>query len=258
MLRILFSTSLLLLIGCNVQQDQQGQEIEQEEKGWQKPKLEGHWEFVSVVEAEDTPFLRHYPEANVPAKEALDPEPPYHGPDLIFDQDSVYELFYPRRVSYQWKYAVDSGYLHFGHKWFENTFPVEYTNDTLFIYKPVFGNKYNKEGYIKTQFNDSIVNILMTQKVNYPELAGTWHLIRFDSFDDGSEGYELDFPHELQDSIVITREELIKGMEEGMTLWISTDGEKRDYTFFSRWGYLYLTAGDWFKGDDPGVHYRSW
>ena len=37
---------------------------------------------------------------------------------------------------------------------------------------------YLKEGYIKTSFNDSILNIIKRDGANYPELAGTWLLVR--------------------------------------------------------------------------------
>ena len=223
---------------------------------WVKPELEGHWKFVYAEKVEDTPFLKHYPNPHTPAQEEGPMEPPYIGPDLIFENDSVYQVYGNLEFITRSYYEIDSGYLHYIRPWINNTFPVEYTSDTLFIYKPLYEKEYAKEAYVKTAFNDSVVAILKREGTDYASLAGTWHLIREGhGNNDGSEPYVLDYKHDIPDSIEISREDFIEGLKNNKIIMISTDGKKRDYTFIHHWGNLYLTPGEWFKGEDPWIHY---
>lgn len=224
------------------------------EKGWVKPELEGQWKFVSAIKVEDTRFLNHYPNPYAPAYEAGPPEPPYIGPDLIFENDSLYEVFYPRLLVDRTLFSIDSGYLHFLYEWNTESHPVELVNDTLFIYKPFHEKVYIKEGYVKTTFNDSIVDLLKKYEVNYAELAGTWYLVRESSGDDGTY-YELDFPYNIPDSIEISRELFIREQYQNKVFMMSTDGKMREYTFLHMWGNLKLTPGEWYKGEDPWIHF---
>lgn len=116
------------------------------------------------------------------------------------------------------------------------------------------GREYIKEAYVKTSFNDSIVSILKKQGVNYPALSGTWILVRIAGVGDGSE-YELNFPFEIPDSLVISREDLIQVTNSKMVYWMSTSGKKRDYFLSYEWEHLHLTPGKWYHGDDPWIHF---
>jgi hypothetical protein len=228
--------------------------IEQSSFGSKNLVLEGHWKFVSAVKVEDTPFLTHYPNPNTPAREEGPPNPPYIGPDLIFENDTMYEVDYPTVLSSRNNFSVKSGYLHHHFKGYMESFPVEFVKDTLFVYKPFYGKKYVKEGYVKTSFNDSIVTLLKREGVNFPELAGTWHLIRRASVGDGSE-YLLTFQYKIPDSIKITREDFITGLKNNKVYLMSTGGKKRDYVFSYHWGYLELTPGKWYEGEEQWIHY---
>lgn len=253
MIRILLL--LLLCQGCSQQNTLKTQISHEAPKKLEKEDLVGHWKFVSAVKEKGTPFLTIYPNPHTPAYEAGPPEPPYIGPDFLFDQDSAYQVVYPKYLYYRNGFSVDSGYLHLHHQWHTELFPVELRDDTLFIYKPFYDDEYIKEGYVKTAFDDSVVDILKTNPANYPELAGTWDLVRFDSGNDGSY-YELDFPHEVPDSIHVSREDFLKGIENNNTYQIITDGVLKDYRFKYSWGSLVFTPGDWYKGDESGLRFE--
>ncbi len=220
-----------------------------------KSQLEGHWKFVTAEEVGDIPFLGNYPNRQTPTR-VQDPEAPvteglFKRPDLnlIFENDTMYEVQYPTNINKRDSYSVDSGYLH----WHAEHYPIQLVHDTLFLYKS-FGRGYLKEVYIKTSLNDSIVDILKRHNVNYPELAGTWFLIRVAGFDDGSQ-YTLDFPHKIPDSIEITREDFITALENDKVYMMPTDGKKRKYVLSYNWSYLSFTPGKWYKGEDPWIHY---
>jgi len=228
---------------------------EQKATGWTKPALEGQWTFVSAEKVEDSPFLSHYPNPHTPAREVGPAEPPYIGPDLIFEKDTVYEVYGQMEFMYGSHFSIDSGYLHFGREWLGNTHPVEFKNDTLFIYKPYYDKIYVKEGYLKTTRNDSVINEIRKHGANYPAMAGTWYLVREFSSEDGSEGYTLDFPHIIPDTIEISRAEFIGGLEQNKRYMLSTDGDKQEYFFSYSWGDLLLTPGDWYQGEDTRLIY---
>jgi len=234
----------------------QNEHTDQNESGWTKPALEGHWKFVSAVKVENTSFLNQYPNPYAPAYEAGPPEPPYRAPDLVVENDSLYEILYPKQLIRRQGFSVDSGYLHAHFEWYTESHPVEFVNDTLFIYVPLYNNEYAKEGYVKTSFNDSVLDILIRDEVNYPELAGTWFLIRESGGGDGTY-YELEFPHLIPDSIEINREQFITGLHNNNIYLMSTDGKPREYTFEYYGGHLHLTPGAWYDGENPWIHFEG-
>lgn len=256
---ILWLIPVLLCFSCAEQPvivEEQDHVEEEAAKGWQKPAVEGDWKFVSVEKVEDTPFLLYYPNPRTPAKEVGPPEPPYIGADLIFENDSMFEISYPKQVVQRTLFSVDSGYLRVHFKWHTELHPIEMVNDTLFIYKPYYGKIYRKEGYVKTSFNDSVIEVMKTHEVNYPELQSTWYLVRFFSAEDGSEPFRLRFPYTIPDSIVISRAQLLNRLNNPNEVFmISTDGEQRDYTYTYSWGDLCFGAGEWCKGDERGMCY---
>ena len=251
--RFLISSALILLISGsgystgNVTSDP-------DKSGWTKPVVEGQWKFVTAVKVENTPFLSKFSEPQIFPDELPHPLPPYVGPDLIFEKDTMYELKYPESMSDGVTFSLDSGYLVSRSLAHRDPCPIELTNDTLYLYQPYHDRQFIKESYVKTSFNDSIVSILKKEGVNYPELAATWFLIREDSGDDGSE-YLLKFPFKIPDSLVISREDLIQATNSKMVYWMSTDGKKKDYFLYYKWGYLHLTPGKWYQGDDPWIHF---
>ena len=220
-----------------------------------KSALEGHWKFVTAVEVKELPFLSQYNTAQTPTR-VQDPEAPitealFKRPDLhlIFENDTMYEVQYPTSLDRQHPYSVNSGYVHWG----VEHYPIQLVNDTLFLYKS-FDGAYLKEVYVKTSLDDSLVDLLKKHGANYPELAGTWMLIR-ESGGDGEGTYLLEFPYEIPDSIEISREDFISAVENNKVYMMSTDGKKRDYTFSYEWGYLRFTPGKWYKGEDPWIHF---
>jgi len=220
-----------------------------------KIDVEGDWKFVHAEKVENTSFLNQFPNPQPVVDEIPLLQPPYKGADFRFEKDSMYELNYPISMNDRLKFSIDSGYLvtYRGHH-IIHRYPIEKKNDTLCIYKFHDGQTYIKESYVKTTLNDSMMNILITQGVNYAELAGTWSLIREDGIDDGSM-YILKFPFKIPDSLTISREEFIQATKNNLIYYMSTNGKKRDYLLSYQWGYLQLTPGKWYKGEDPWIHF---
>ncbi len=251
--RFLISSALLLLISASGR----GTKIvtpDLDKSGWTKPVIEGQWKFVTAVKVESTTFLSQFSEPQIFPDEMPHRQPPYVGPDLIFEKDTMYELRYPESMSDGTTFSLDSGYLFSRSVAHRDPCPIELTNDTLYLYQPYHGREFIKEAYVKTSFSDSIISILKKEGVNYPELAGTWYLIREESGEDGTQ-YLLEFPYAIPDSIVITRGDFIAGLENNRVLMISTNGKKRDYVFTYKWGYLSFTPGTWYEGEDPWIHF---
>lgn len=89
--RFLISFTLILFITCFAHSTDIVT-IDLDKSGWTKPALEGQWKFVTATKVESTPFLNKNPDPQIFPDEAPLAEPPYIGPDLIFENDSVYEL----------------------------------------------------------------------------------------------------------------------------------------------------------------------
>lgn len=166
---------------------------------------------------------------------------------------SIYSQFKDIDVNRQHK--VDSGYIHLNHKNVIESYPIEIVNDTLICYRPIRSESgYFKEKYLRTHFNDSVLSVMKKYGINYPELAGVWHLVREEDFDYGTH-YELIFPHSIPDSIIFSREQMISALEGKNVYWMMTDGIKRDYTFWYNESHIYFKPGNWYKGDDPYIHF---
>jgi hypothetical protein len=223
---------------------------------WTSPQVEGHWKQVDFEIVEDIPFLDIVFDPNEP-QIAMEQGPfeLYRGGDLIFEGDSVYRMNYPLEILTRSGFTLDSGYMHTESEDRFNAYPIELVNDTLFVYvKGSYGPEYMKEAYVRTDFDDSIVSVLKKYTVNYPELAGTWILMRDYWYDYGTH-YWLEFPHAIPDTIKISREQFLAAQDNGNSYYMSTDRKKRAYTFYYDYPFLHLTPGEWYKGDDPWIHF---
>ncbi|MEN9441928.1 MAG: hypothetical protein RLZ33_2005, partial [Bacteroidota bacterium] len=110
--------------------------------------------------------------------------------------------------------------------------------------------------FVRTTFNDSIVKVMRTHGVNYPELAGKWRLVREKDYDYGTH-YELQFPHTIPSAIKLTRKQLTAALGNKKVYNMRTDGQMREYTFLYDDGYMYFVPGEWFKSDDdPMIHFE--
>lgn len=175
--------------------------------------------------------------------------------DLVFENDSIYKVNYPIQAQPPVHYFLDTGYLHLRLNDEIKVHPVELVHDTLILYTPTRGYGFFKETYVQTNFNDSILNVMKEYGINYPELVGTWMLVREEDYDYGTH-YELRFPHSIPDSIEFTREKMIDALEHEKIFIMSTDGIKRDYSFWYSESCIYFKPGKWYKeGDDPWIHF---
>src|SRR4051812_27987846 len=123
--------SALVFFICCFNQPIDNHTTERYKSGWVKPELEGHWKFVTAIKVKGTSFLSQYPDPKTPPQEVGPKEPPYIGPDLIFEKDTIYELYYPTSLVERNNFSLEQGYLQTHFKWHTDSYPVELVNDTL-------------------------------------------------------------------------------------------------------------------------------
>ena len=220
--------------------------------------LEGHWKLHDVEIVDQVPFLNLRATKPDPTNRVCEDSPwdSYTRHDLVFEHDSMYMVDYPIQAYTPVHYFLDTGYLHVGPKDDIYAYPAALINDTLLLYRPLRSDPgFFKETYVRTHFNDSVLSIMKKYGINYPELAGTWILVREEDYDDGTQ-YELLFPHTLPDSIEFSQAQMTAALEGMNTFKMTTDGIKRDYSFYYRESRMYFQPGQWYKkGDDPLIYF---
>ncbi len=242
----------LVALSC-IQTAAKGDELK-----WTKPDLKGHWRLYDTKIVDEVPFLNLHATEPDPMKAAREDSPwdSYTAFDLVFEDDSIYRVHYPIEAFSLGHYFLDSGYLHLRSNDGKDDYPAELVNDTLILYRALRSDPgYFKEKYLKTNFNDSILNVIKMHGTNYPELAGTWHLVREEDYDYGTH-FELHFPHSIPDSIKFSRKQMLSALEGKRVYMMLTDGVKRDYSFSYRKGRIDFTPGKWYKGEDPWLHFE--
>lgn len=233
-------------------------DAQKNELKWVKPNLKGHWKIIDTKIVYEVPFLNlHIPEPD-PMKMVYEDSPwdSYTKHDLVFEEDTMYLVDYPIQAFTPSHYKLDTGYLHVGSKDEIYAYPAELVNDTLQFYRPLRSEPgYFKETYARTIFIDSIFSIMKRHGINYPELVGTWMLVRENDYDYGTH-YELRFPHIIPDSIEFSRAQMIAALEGENIYMMSTDGIKKEYSFLYRASQIYFKPGEWYKeGDDPLIYF---
>jgi hypothetical protein len=250
---------VLTLFGCNSSPDENAiVDIASGSNRVQSiSEVEGHWKRVETYRVTDIPSFGIYFDPNAPRiAEEAGPFDGYRGGDLVFEKDTMYRIDYPMELLERSHYTIDDGFIRVDGESYSNFYMAETVGDTLFIYVTgTDGVEYLKESYVRTNLKDSIIDLLKTHTVNYPELAGKWILMREYIYDYGTD-YQLIFPYKIPDSLKISREQFVKGQDQSNLFWMSTDGKKRDYYFWYDYPYLHLTPGDWYTGEDPWIHFE--
>jgi hypothetical protein len=222
---------------------------------------EGHWSLVSIKVIESKQSVENYnqeiyepDDKNIPVymdeNGVLKPNNDNYlsvpMEDLVFIGDSIAWLNYPLQMQKLRFYKIESGLLKIGNDNSQKSITLSSDQDTLRIsYLDRYG-LFLEETYKRTSFNDSILNVLTLYKINLPELAGTWELIRMESLDGGLE-YHLRFPHKIPDRLVLTREELASTMFLDKSCQLLTDGKKQKYFINYKDGELLLTPDRWYN-----------
>ncbi|TXI84171.1 MAG: hypothetical protein E6Q38_02330 [Crocinitomicaceae bacterium] len=220
-------------------------------------ELIGHWKLVDAKIVDEVEFLK-LPKREMSHEIRVSEDSPwdsYKKIDLVFDKDSMFRLQYPIQSFASARFFLDSSYLHYSTYEESGKCPLQLLNDTLILYREMPNDpSYFKEAFVRTTFNDSVLQVMKTYGINYPELAGTWELVREEDYDYGTH-YELNYPFTLPDSIELSREQMIAALHGNRTVLLSTSGKPRAYTFWYTNSCLYLKPGDWYHGNDPMIHF---
>jgi len=181
--------------------------------------------------------------------------------DILFTKDSCFRIDMPVELREGTPYKANERILSVEGSLEQSRYIVK--GDTLVLYR--YGDlDYMKETFVRKPVNDSLINLLKRDTVNYAHFAGTWYIQREWStgMGDGSY-YTLDFPYTIPDSIVISREHLLATCYTNKEIRMRTNGVLRTYTYGYRsyrdfWDYdigeFYLTPGDWYTGDSLEIH----
>jgi hypothetical protein len=246
-MKSLFSIFIaLLLLGCSASP---------EKSTYEAPDITGYWKLMSADIVNYIPSLDLRPLIDPLAaiREAYTYEYATNT-DLVFTADSIFRIDYPMELIGSASYNIDTAYLNFGNR----SWPIYVNADTLLLYRTGDQNCYLEQVYYRTHFEDSIVSVIKKDKINYGDLAGTWFLVRAYDFDYGCE-YILDFPHDLPDSIVLTREEiLVNSAQQNRLVEMMTDGIKRKYTLGYYRGTFFLKPGSWYEGADESLQFSRY
>ena len=234
---------------------------QQNDLKWTKSNLKGHWKLIDTKIVNDIPFLK-IPKLEEDPMNMVNEDSPwdhYTEYDLVFEHDTMYKIHYPIQAFEPIRFNLDSAYIHFIYADSSNDrCPIQVNKDTLYLYRPVKTESgYFKETYIQTNFNDSILYIMKKYGINYPELAGTWILVREEDYDYGTY-YELKFPHKIPNSIEFSSAQMIAALEQPKIFMMKTDGIKRAYTFWYHYSTIYFKPGKWYKKkNDPMIHFNK-
>lgn len=214
--------------------------------------LLGHWKLHETEVVDYIHFLNLKPEpSNMPEGEGLAYEY-FVSSDLVFFNDSFSKIDYPSELLFSGNFTIDSSYIRFNNGL---PLPVEIIGDTLFLYINNEPDAFLKEIYLRTNFDNSILSILKRDTINYLSLEGSWELLRDYNFDYGYE-YTLNFPHQIPDSIYLSKSEILDALNSDKSIEMLTDGKQRKYTIKYYKRELYLIPGKWYVGEDPKIHFH--
>ncbi|MFL5765214.1 MAG: hypothetical protein ACJ77K_14825 [Bacteroidia bacterium] len=260
---LIILTMFLNLTGCR----SSGLSVVGDQKRPETAKPEGQWTLINIKIIKEKQSVEKYNETVKP-KVPREWSPPVYidangvlkphaaskylsrpMKDLIFNGDSIFWMNYPLQMGPTDSYTIESDLLKVKNDNSLKSIMLNATRDTLRIsYLDQFG-LFLEETYHKTKFDDRIVNILKRYKLNLPELAGTWKLIREDSDEYGQE-YQLNFPYTVADKLVLTKEELQSTLYTDRSCQMLTDGKERKYFINYRESELILTPDKWYDPDE--------
>ena len=237
----------LVLIGCT---------NEKEVDSIDPKALKGEWKLIETITMEEVPGIETYHKSpdEFPPREGI-PFEYLKVSDLIIENDSIYFLYYPIEFLSGKAFSIDTQYLSYEGKWGVRSLPIRFVEDTLFLYDYEEG-VFLQEIYTRTNFDDSIISVLKKDSINYAMLQGEWVLYR-DYFHNYGTHYVLDFPHQIPDTIKLTREEILSTLDTDKSIQMKTDGEYKKYylDYSSFYDELHLKPGNWYKGEDPWIHF---
>ncbi|GAB5416985.1 MAG: hypothetical protein Crog4KO_18520 [Crocinitomicaceae bacterium] len=266
-----FALLLTLFVSAMLSCDSREEEKKENSVNYSQADLQGDWKIVDKRYIEDKQSRKRYVKNAQPdlpqewtAPVFLDDNgvlrPVFQKEYLSLENkhlrilnDSIFSVNYPVQLNSRNNFTLRGNSLLIGKNRLTNSIELNKTKDTLRLSYLDYYGLYIEESYRKTSFDDKVFKILCEHETNFPELAGTWHIIRRDGFGYG-EVYELEFPFEIPDSIVLSEQDLQAALYSDKSIQMSTDGQNRKY--FMRYNYTYnehlfdnellLIPGAWF------------
>lgn len=255
-MRIFLVSLALVFIQCSTP--------EKTQNSGQLPALNdllGDWSLVSVEFVADKQSLDKYRESEaqnfdqewlapvyVDENDILRPSDPDRylsasNRDLHISADSMFWFDYPLQLQMSTAFSLEGKRLKFKNEVREISLSED--KQTLTISYLDYYGLYLVETWKKTQFKQDVLAVLKRYKTNFPELAGTWMLIRESSDEYGNE-YRLDFPYTIADTLVLSREELVSALHTDRSVQVLTNGRK--YKYFLRYedDELHLVPDSWY------------
>jgi hypothetical protein len=255
-MKILYSILLIILIiGCSsTESNTEGtniSEVVQIDSTIESPNITGRWRYIRnevIVDAEIKEVSQ-----NIFAEWTYFYTP--YRADIVIEKDSLYRVDYPMELDSRMKYDINSGFIKTGGNIGLSRYKLK--DDTLIFYRTDEDN-FVKELFKKVEYSDSIMSILKNDTINYPLLAGKWHLLRDYNINNDGTLYTLDFPYTIPDEIKLSKQHILKTMHDGRKINFLTDGINRTYTYNYVNYWLTLTPGDWYKGDDVILEFERY
>jgi hypothetical protein len=254
-----------------IQSSSPNDRINQDHSNYTSIDLEGNWTLIKAEIIEEKQSVEKFVEVTESYKLGEWSPPVYvdndgvlvpHGrsyylsktmKDFVFSEDSIYGMNYPLELLQKHSYTIESNLLQIGNDKIKKTIVLSSDKDTLrFSYLDHYG-LYLEETYVKATFNDSILNILKLYNINYPLLAGTWRLVREGGGYDGYDAYDIEYPFDIPDTLVITKEELESTLYTDRSYNMMTDEKKQKYFLGYYDSQLRLIPDNWYSKHTHGA-----
>jgi hypothetical protein len=181
--------------------------------------------------------------------------------NLVFKDDSMWYFDYPREYYASYLFKNKSNEL----ITYQSSNPnlelskLELNGDSL-VRVIGRGDKIIwTEYYVRDKLDKEIIQLLLRDSVNTNELIGRWILqTTIHNNEDGSEPYEIDFPFELPDSLIFSKEDFPLSNIKGRRITINIEGKSREFRFgfVQEEGYtIWLRPTAWHQGEKVRIPY---
>lgn len=183
--------------------------------------------------------------------------------EIEFKGDSIFEYQLPIRLNNRQSIAslVDNQLTlnGFQYIWYESVSAQEIKmsdiKDTLYVSYLEETGLFLREVYLKSHFEDTVIDLLKKYGENLPEASGVYQLVhyRYESVDyDSPFEHYHSFPYEIPETLKLSKQDLLEVLKHQHQLMLPTDGALKAYSLSCAWNVdlLWLEPEDWYSGLD--------